>query len=89
MKTNVPDCNIVHRRARGCGKRHRLVFVVIFRGNYLIRQGTQIDDGVAALDYAKEKGYSVRIWPMYGLLHFWELSNAVKEEIASFIKGLR
>lgn len=66
-----------------------MVFVVIFRGKYIVQQGRQIDDGAAALAYAKGKGYSVKIWPMYGLSHFWDLPSDIKEEIASFIKGLR
>lgn len=66
-----------------------MVFVVIFHGNYIVQQGLRVDDGAAALAYAKERGYAARIWPMYGLTHFWELPSNVKEEIASFINGLR
>lgn len=66
-----------------------MTFVVIFRGAYFIQQGMQIDDGAAALAYARERGYEVKIWPMYGLTHFRELPLESKEEIASFINGLR
>lgn len=69
-------------------KNEMMCFVVIYKNGHIIQQGMQIDDGNAAYAYAKEKGYSVRKWEMYGMEHFSELDKTTREEIKSFIKGL-
>ena len=66
-----------------------MCFVVVYKGNCIIQQGMQVDDGTAAYKYAKEKGYSIRIWEMHGLAHFWELDANTKAEIKNFTKALR
>ena len=65
-----------------------MCYVVVFKGGLLVYNGMQIDDGTSALKYAKEKGYAVRIWPMYGLTHLWELPFEIRDEIKNFLKGL-
>lgn len=70
-------------------KNEMLCFVVVYHGNKIIYQGMQIDDGEAAYKLAKEKGYSVRKWEMYGLSHFSELDADTRNEIKQFVKGLR
>lgn len=65
-----------------------MCFVVVYHNNHLIMQGMRNDDGESTYQYAKEKGYSVRKWEMYGMSHFWQLDTDTKNEIRSFIKGL-
>ena len=66
-----------------------MCFVVIYHGPHLVQSSMQIDDGEAAYAYAKQHGYSVRLWEMYGLTHFWELPVETRAEIKEFIKGLQ
>ena len=66
-----------------------MCFVVVYKCNHIIYQGMQIDDGAAALEYAKSKGAKVRIWEMYGLNHVWELPSETREEIKDFTKSLQ
>lgn len=66
-----------------------MCFVVIHRGSFFIQGNMQIDNGEAAYAYAKQHGYDVRLWEMYGLNHFWELPADTRAEIKEFIKGLR
>ncbi|MGL6201612.1 MAG: hypothetical protein ACRC3H_22070 [Lachnospiraceae bacterium] len=66
-----------------------MCFVVIHKNDGIIYQGMQIDDGTAALEYAKKNNARARVWEMYGMAHFWELPHETKVEIKSFIKGLR
>lgn len=65
-----------------------MCFVVVYHGNHLVMQGVRNDDGTSTYEYAKEKGYSVRKWEMYGLSHFSELDINTKNEIKNFIKSL-
>jgi hypothetical protein len=65
-----------------------MCFVVIYHNNHFILQGMRNDDGESSYQYAKEKGYSVRKWEMYGMTSFSELDEGTKKEIKSFIKAL-
>lgn len=65
-----------------------MVFVVIYKGNYIIQQCMQVDGGNAALELAQQKGYKVRIWGMHGMSHFNELDKDTREEIKEYVQGL-
>ena len=66
-----------------------MCYVVIYKGEYLIQQTMQIVDGSVAQAYAKEKGYSIRVWDMLGLEHYSQFDAETKKEIKSFIKSLK
>ena len=65
-----------------------MCYVVVYNRNHLVMQGIRNDDGDSTYEYAKQKGYSVRKWEMYGLSHFSELDISTRNEIKSFIKSL-
>lgn len=69
-------------------KNEMMCFIVIYHNNHIVLCGMRNDDGESSYQYAKEKGYSVRKWEMYGLNHVSELEESTRKKIRDFIKTL-
>lgn len=66
-----------------------MCYVIIYKDKHLIQQAMQIDDGSVAYAYAKNKGYSIRIWDMLGFEKFSQFDKETKDQIKRFLKSLK